>query len=301
VVARSQIIDWRSWRAADHEEETLSPEEHTSADGAVQLMGRATFPETYLFGVEVLDLFESVTIPPDTDSAQLLRIAEASLEELKFPPLVRPNIPFDSAPTKDLVDWTIQLYSFSFLSQFRALLRGVIPLIESRNIPTLRIIVRALFELGAHSYYVKKHVKQHLEAKNLEATWKFLIPVGTSSLYTISPYPQESQMFPSSAHTGEVINCFNEIMEGDAGNIYSLLSEFCHPDMAALRQHFQWDGSQLVTFDAPEGKTALPLGASATLAALDAVGELLELSNETEIRTKVIQLLRKLVSSSRMK
>jgi hypothetical protein len=127
--------------------------------------------------------------------------------------------------------------------------------------------------------------------------------VGTSSLYTISPYPQESQLFPSSAHIGDVINCFNEIMEGDAANIYSLLSEFCHPDMAALRQHFQWDGSRLVTFDAREGNlsTALSLGASATLAALDAVSELLELSSETEIRTKVIRLLRKLVSSSRIK
>ncbi|MGB2886276.1 MAG: hypothetical protein WBC04_01135 [Candidatus Acidiferrales bacterium] len=248
---------------------------------------------------EVLDLLESVSIPPNTDSAQLLRIAAASLEELEFPPLVRPNVPFNSAPTKDLVDWTMQLYSFSFLSQFRALLRGVIPLMEARNIPALRIIVRALFELGAHSYYVKKHVKQHLEANNLEATWDFLIPVGTSSLYTISPYPLESQLFPSPAHSGQVINCFNEIMEGNAADIYSLLSEFCHPDMAAIKQHYLWDGSQLVTFDAPEGNlsTALPLGASVTLAALDAINELLELSNETEIRTKVIQLLRKLVSS----
>ena len=188
--------------------------------------------------VKVLDLIESVTLPFDTDSAQVLRIAEASLEELEFPPLVRPNVPFDSAPTKDLVDWTIQLYSFSFLSQFRALLRGVIPLIEARNIPALRIIVRALFELGAHSYYVKQRVKKHLQEKSLGATWTFLIPVGTSSLYTISPYPQESQLFPSPAHIGEVINCFNEIMEGDAATIYGLLSEFCHPDMAALRQHF---------------------------------------------------------------
>ena len=252
-------------------------------------------------GVEVLDSFGSVTIPPDTESAQLLRIAEASLEGVKFPPLVRPNVPFNSAPTNDLIDWTIQLYSFSFLSQFRALLRGVIPLIETRNIPTLRIIVRALFELGAHSYYVKKHVKQHLDAKNLEATWDFLIPVGTSGLSTISPYPQESQLFPSSAHIGEVINCFNEITDGDAATVYSLLSEFCHPDMAALRQHFQWDGSQLVTFDVPEGNTALPLGASATLAALNAVSELLELSHETEIRMQVIQLLRKLVTSSRIR
>jgi hypothetical protein len=256
-------------------------------------------PQTDGFLAEVLDLSESVTIPPDTDSAQLLRIAAASLEELKFPPLVRPNVPFNSTPTKDLVDWAIQLYSFSSLSQFRALLRGVIPLMEARNIPALRLIVRALFELGAHSCYVKKHVKQHLEAKNLEAAWNFLIPVGTSSLYTISPYPPESQLFPSPAHIEKVIDCFNEIMEGEAADIYSLLSEFCHPDMAALRQHYQWDGSQLVTFDAPEGNlsTALPLGASVTLAALDAVSELLELSNETEIRTQVIQLLQKLVSS----
>ena len=176
-------------------------------------------------------------------------------------------------------------------------------MIEARNIPALRIIVRALFELGAHSYYVKKHVKKHLQEKNLDATWKFLIPVGTSSLYTISPNPQESRLFPSPAHIGEVINCFNEIMDGDAATIYGLLSEFCHPDMAVLKQHFQWDGTQLVTFDAPEGNpsTALPLGASATLAALDAVSELLELSNETEIRTKVVQLLRTLVSSSRIK
>jgi hypothetical protein len=250
--------------------------------------------------VKVLDLIESVTLPFDTDSAQVLRIAEASLEELEFPPLVRPNVPFDSAPTKDLVDWTIQLYSFSFLSQFRALLRGVIPLIEARNIPALRIMVRALFELGAHSYYVKQRVKKHLQEKSLGATWTFLIPVGTSSLYTISPYPQESQLFPSPAHIGEVINCFNEIMEGDAATIYGLLSEFCHPDMAVLKQHFQWDGTQSVTFDAPEGNTALPVGASATLAALEAVSELLELSNETEIRTKVAHLLRKLVSSGRI-
>jgi hypothetical protein len=251
--------------------------------------------------VKVLDLFESVTNPLDTDSAQVLRIAEASLEELKFPRLVRPNIPFSSAPTKGLVDWAIQLYSFSFLSQFRALLRGLIPLIEGRNIPALRIIVRALFELGAHSYYVKHHVKKHLQEKNLGATWIFLIPVGTSSLYTISPYPQESQLFPSPAHIGNVINCFNEIMEGDAATIYGLLSEFCHPDMAVLKQHFHWDGTRSVTFDGPEGNTTLPVGASATLAALAAVSELLKLSNETEIRVKVVQLLRKLLSNRRIK
>lgn len=251
--------------------------------------------------IKVLNSLEFVTIPFDTDSAQVLRIAEASLAELQFPPLIRPNELFSPTPTKDLVDWAIQLYSFSFLSQFRALLRGVIPLIEARNIPALRIIVRALFEWGAHSYYVKEHVKQHLDAKNLEAAWDFLIPVGTSGLFAISPYPQESQLFPSSAHIGGVINCFNEATDGDALTIYSFLSQFCRPDMAALRQHFHWDGTQLITFDVPKANAALPLGAAATLAALDAISELLELSNETEIRTKMIQLLRKLVSYRRIK
>lgn len=249
----------------------------------------------------MLDSFEFVSVPFDTDSAHVLRIAEASLAELEFPPLIRPNEPFSSTPTKDLIDWAIQLYSFSFLSQVRALLRGVIPLIEARSIPALRIIVRALFELGAHSYYVKEHVKQHLDTKNLEAAWDFLIPVGTSGFSAISPYPQESQLFPSPAHIGEVINCFDEITDGDAWTTYSFLSQFCRPDMAALRQHFHWDGTQLITFDVPKGNAALPLGAAATLAALGAVSELLELSDETEIRTKIIQLLRKLVSYRRIK
>jgi len=55
----------------------------------------------------------------------------------------------------------------------------------------------------------------------------------------------------------------------------------------------------LITFEAPEGNmsTALPLGASSTLAALDAVSELLEWSNETEIQTKLTGLLAKIVSS----
>lgn len=239
-----------------------------------------------------------MTNPSHAHSAQVLRVAEACLEEMKFPSLLRPDVPLDSAPTKDLIDWAVQLYSFSFLSQLRAVLRGVIS-IETRNIPALRIMVRALFEMGAHSCYVQKHVKQHLEANHLEAAWEFMLPLGTSSLYTISPYPEESELFPSPAHIDKVINCFNEIMEGDALESYSLLSEFCHVDMAIFKQHYQWETSRLITFGVPEGNisTALPLGASVTLAALDAVSELLELSNETEIRDKVIRLLAKIVSS----
>jgi len=49
------------------------------------------------------------------------------------------DVPFDATPTKDLIDWAVQLYSFSFLSQVRAVLRGVILLIETHNIPALRL------------------------------------------------------------------------------------------------------------------------------------------------------------------
>src|SRR5487761_618042 len=148
-------------------------------------------------GAEVLDSRESVTKPSHADSAQVLRIAEAFLDELKFPPLLRPDVPLDSTPTKELIDWAVDLYSFSLLSQLRAVLRGVISLVDTHNIPALRILVRALFEMGAHSCYVKKHLRQHLEWNHLEAAWDFLLPLGTSNLYTISPYPEESQLFPS--------------------------------------------------------------------------------------------------------
>ncbi|MHB8526425.1 MAG: hypothetical protein ACYDD2_09755 [Candidatus Acidiferrales bacterium] len=240
-----------------------------------------------------------MTKPFHAHSAQVLRLAGAGLEGLKFPSLIRPDISFDSAPTKELINWVVQLYSFSLLSQLRAVLGGVISLVETRNIPALRMLVRALFEMGAHSCYVKKHVKQCLEANHLEEAWEFLLPLGTSTLYTISPYSEDSPLFPSPAHIDKVINCFNEIMEGDALESYSLLSEYCHVDMAVFKQHYDWEGSRVVTFDVPERDMSkvLPLGASATLAALDAVSELLELANETEIRTKVTRLLARIVSS----
>ncbi|MHB8541681.1 MAG: hypothetical protein ACYDCD_12180 [Candidatus Acidiferrales bacterium] len=157
-----------------------------------------------------------MTKPFHAHSTPVLRLAGAGLEDLKFTSLVRPDVPYDSAPTKELVDWAVQLYSFSLLSQLRAVLGGVISLVETHNIPALRILVRALFEMGAHSCYVKKHVTQYLEANHLEEAWGFLLPLGTSTLYPISPYPEESQLFPSSTHIDKVIRCFNEIMEGDA-------------------------------------------------------------------------------------
>jgi len=240
-----------------------------------------------------------VTNSSHTHSAQVLRLAGAGLEDLKFPLLVRPGMPLDSTPTKDSIDWAVQFYSFSLLSQLRAVLAGVIALVETRNIPPLRILVRAVFEMGAHSCYVKRHLTQHLEANHLEEAWEFLLPLGTSTLYTISPYPEDSPLFPSPAHIDKVIHCFNEITNGDALESYSLLSEFCRVDMAVFKQHYNWEDSRVVTFDVPERDMSkvLPLGASATLAALDAVSELLELANETEIRTKVAGILARIVSS----
>ena len=240
-----------------------------------------------------------MTKPFHAHSAQVLRLAGAGLEELKFPSLIRPDISFDSAPTKELINWVVQLYSFSLLSQLRAVLGGVISLVETRNIPALRMLVRALFEMGAHSCYVKRHVTQRLEANHPGEAWEFLLPLGTSTLYTMSPYSEDSSLFPSPAHIDKVIHCFNEIMEGNALESYSLLSEFCHVDMAVFKQHYDWEGSRVVTFDVPERDLSkvLPLGASSTLAALDAVSELLELANETEIRTKVVGMLARIVSS----
>jgi hypothetical protein len=45
---------------------------------------------------------------------------------------------------------------------------------------------------------VKKHVKQHLDQKDLAAAWKFLLPIGTGSRYIkeFHSTPEESELFP---------------------------------------------------------------------------------------------------------
>jgi hypothetical protein len=160
----------------------------------------------------------------------MLRLTAEHLKKITFPQLVRPALGPDAPPTIELIQWAVRVYCFPWIRHINALLNGIVLLIDSDNKAAVRIIGRSSFEFCAHAYYVHKHLKQHLD-NDLDAAWKFLLPIGTGSRY-ISEFhrtPEESELFPIGPHISKAVNCFQkEVMPND--DDYSYLSEFCHPN-----------------------------------------------------------------------
>lgn len=180
-----------------------------------------------------------------------LRLVAERINQLKFPSLTRPWGPADQPPTLELVQWGIKTYAFPWLRHFGRLTAGMILLNDAGSLPTVRILGRSSYELCAHAYYVKKHLKQHMDAKDLRAAWDFLLPITTGSRYINERFPEDEQLFPAGAHISKAIKVFQqEAMpkSSDGDDDYSYLSEFCHPNMMTFNQYCRWLNPKVIEF-----------------------------------------------------
>ena len=229
------------------------------------------------------------------------------LDQIKFPSLTRPNVPNDAPPTFDLVNWGIQMYSFSLLSHYREMLRSFLSLTDGGNIPAGFVIARCLFEIAAHTYYVHKHVQQYLKEGNLKSAWEFLLEINMGNLYMKEKYTEsedeDNNPFPAPREIGKVIRCFNEWGKiRHAGETYSFLSEYSHPNIGAFSHHYEIkavDETVKVDFtEPPRDPRMAPLPEVAiSLTALQFVGKLLDLTGETVVTSSISRILRDYIDS----
>jgi hypothetical protein len=236
-----------------------------------------------------------------SSSLDLLRLIADHLKQIKFPRLTRPHGLPHEPPTQDLVSWGIRAYCLPWIRHFAVLISGVVTLYDTNNRAAVRIVGRSSYELCAHAYYVKKHLKQSIDRKDLSAAWKFLLPIATGSRYINELYPEDSALFPTAAHISKVINCFKEVMPEDAKEDYSYLSEYCHPNMMAFMQHYQWTTPETIDF-----VDAVPFGAFGAIAGSSLMGlvaahDLLVIGNEREIRKAIRKLLHALAEQDKEK
>jgi hypothetical protein len=173
-------------------------------------------------------------------SFDTLRAIADGTKRLSFPNLSRPSTPSKQPETPELVAWGAQVYCFSWLLHLNALLNGLLTLEDAGNRPSALIIACSVYELGAHAYHVKKHLKQYIDVQNYGAAWNFLLPITTGSRYMTEHFPSTAEMFPTAAHISKMIKCFGEVMPEDAIKTYSFLSEFAHPNSFAFGQHHDW-------------------------------------------------------------
>ena len=258
----------------------------------------------------VLDKEGAVALPLERREWYLPSLGTASrgLDQIKFPSLTRPDIPKTASPTLDLVNWGIQMYSFSLLSHYREMLRSFLLLTDGGNIPAAFVIARCLFEMAAHTYYVNKHVQQYLKEGKLKSAWEFLSEINMGNLYMREKYAEredegDNPKFPAPREVGKVIRCFNEWGNiRHAGETYSFLSEYSHPNMGAFSHHYEIkavDDTVRVNFTEPPGDPRMaPLPEVAiSLTALQFVGKLLDLTGETVVTSSISRILRDYIDS----
>jgi hypothetical protein len=223
-------------------------------------------------------------------SFAILRVIAERTRRFSFPNLRRPPIPPNKPATQELVSWGAQVYCFSWMRHLSTLVNGIITLKDAGNMPSARIVARSAFELGAHAYYVKKHLKQHLDSKNVEAAWNFLTPISAGSRYIDEWHPEESEMFPPPSHISKVVNCFGEVMPS-ANEGYSFLSELCHPNMLAFSQYYHWPDPFEVQFVDHDTQGVFGTTAAASVRGLLAIEELLRLAEEDRLLHCLHELL----------
>lgn len=233
------------------------------------------------------------TTPQDqTLSVSMLRVAAEHLKQIEFPQLVRPAVGPHAPPTIELLHWGIRAYCFPWIRHMSAMLNGIVLLTDSDNKAVVRIVGRSSFEFCAHAYYVKKHMKQHLDRKDPTAAWNFLSPIATGSRYINEyHYPEESDLFPAPPHVSKAVNCFKEVMPKGTEDDYSYLSEFCHPNMMTFSQHYRWTTPYTIDFEDQVVFGAFGAIAGSLVNGLVAIHELLKLSDERQVNTAVVKLM----------
>jgi len=217
-----------------------------------------------------------------SDSFSILRLIAERTKEFTFPKVRRPPNPPSEPPTQELVSWGVKVYCFSWMRHMSTLVNGIVILKDAGNMPSARIVARSVFELGAHAHYVKKHLKQHLDSKNVNSAWSFLTPIGTGSRYVNEQHPEQSGMFPLPSHISKVVGCFGEVMPS-SNEAYSFLSEFCHPNMFAFSQYYRWPNPFEVQFVDHDTQGVFGSAAAACLQGLLAIKEMLRLAEENRL------------------
>jgi hypothetical protein len=132
---------------------------------------------------------------------------------------------------------------------------------------------------GGTLYYVKKHCFQHMDKKDWQAAWDFMLGVNQGSRHMKEKHKKAAAVgsasaaaafveeLPEGPHIAKVMACFNEYFGSgstEATENYSFLSEFCHPNSFAFTNHLEVEdpragtNSAKVTFIRPgrDGCTA---------------------------------------------
>jgi hypothetical protein len=196
--------------------------------------------------------------------------------------------------------WAITYYVYSVVAHVRTVLRGLIVLADSGNIPTAMVVTRHVFEWAAQVCYMNENLQKHVAARDWDAARDLLNQAVIGSRF-IREYGQQydpTQIktdIPKAIRLGDALASYEAHVEktfgGNTKEDYTHLSEHSHPSSLCLQQYHDDIPGRPIQFREPTKGSPLPVVNWCLLDLCTLLLELLRLSSDSIVQPRLAATL----------
>jgi hypothetical protein len=202
------------------------------------------------------------------------------------------------------IRWAISYYVYSVIAHVRTIMRGLIGLADSGNIPTAIVVCRHVFEWTAQVCYMNENLHKHVAARDWDAARDLLdrAVIGSRWIreygHKYSPTQIKAEV-PNTIRLNKVLGSYEARVEkvfgGDAKDDYAHLSEHSHPNSACFQQYHDGEvsGGQ-IRFREPTTGSPLPVVNWCLIDLCTLLVELLGLSSDKTVRPHLAAILKEI-------
>ena len=184
-----------------------------------------------------------------SDSKATLKVASQRLDQVSLPVLVA-----QGAGLSAEVAFRGRMHAVALLAHARELLGSFILLVEHARWPASTAVARCLFELAASGFYFLHKLKPALETADYDEALR-VVNLAMSSSRLMNKYA--SPPWTESINVLTMVESLDKalvrkgVTSGRAQRSYSLLSEFSHPNAAALMLYLAVEGREVHIRESP--------------------------------------------------
>lgn len=198
------------------------------------------------------------------------------------------------------IRWAVTYYVYSVIAHIRTVLRGLIVLADSGNIPTAMVVCRHVFEWAAQVCYMNENLQKYVAARDWDAARDLLNQAVIGSRW-IREYGQNYEPtqiktdIPNAIRLKTILASYEVHVEktfgGDTKNDYAHLSEHSHPNSLCLQQYHDDKPGQPIRFKEPTKGSPLPVVNWCLIDLCTLLLELLRLSSDNIVQPRLAETL----------
>jgi hypothetical protein len=199
------------------------------------------------------------------------------------------------------IRWAITYYAYSVIAHIRTVLRGLIVLAETGNIPTAIIVCRHVFEWAAQVCYMNENLDKFFAARDWDAARDLLnqAVIGSKWIKEHGHKYDPTQVkadIPNTIRLNKALASYEvrlkQLYGIDGKDDYGHLSEHSHPNSACFQQYHDGEvPGREIRFKEPTTGSPLPVVNWCLIDLNTLLLDLLRLSGDTTVRLQIAAIL----------